>query len=419
MPSREQEPEQLDRRERVAAGVVRVVERDAVPLAERLEPVAPLGGLEQPERVERARDAGRAVADARPRERVLHEREVEVRVVRDEDGSVEQREKLGRELGERRRAARPPRRRSRARRSPRRGSGRPAARGSRSGRARRPSASSRTTASETISSASTLVPVVSTSTTAYAAGGATSSVGGRGRAAPRGGERRRGLAPVAAMGRACRRRRTARIAKIPHMQGESALGRARLTSTDGRARPASSTNRQTALTSRICATVAQSASRSARRADEHRAALGTRGRDVEPVAGRTRTRSRAAPPRSSSSPSRRTRPAPAVPGTCRPCRPRPRRAAGRAACRTCALYGATTRTSLGVERPRHAVLVGERRPEQLADRGGDRARPPRRTTGRAPRARPAIQRAPLPRARLPRARSPARGRAAPRSTRPT
>jgi len=50
----------------------------------------------------------------------------------------------------------------------------------------------------------------------------------------------------------------------PHA-GESALGRTRLTSTDGRARrpAASSTNRQTALTRRICATVAQSASSSA------------------------------------------------------------------------------------------------------------------------------------------------------------
>ncbi len=102
-PLGEQDPEELHGREHVPTRVVRVVERDAVPLADRLEPVAPLARLEQPERVERARDASGAVADPGARERVLEEREIEIRVVRDEDGAVEQRQQLPRELGEARR----------------------------------------------------------------------------------------------------------------------------------------------------------------------------------------------------------------------------------------------------------------------------------------------------------------------------
>jgi hypothetical protein len=66
-----------------------VVQRDPIALAQRLEAVAAGQGIEEPERFERAGDAGRAVIDANGREGVPEHREIEVSVVRDED-SVDQ-----------------------------------------------------------------------------------------------------------------------------------------------------------------------------------------------------------------------------------------------------------------------------------------------------------------------------------------
>ena len=95
-PLVEEHPQERGGREHVAQRVVGVLEDDASPLADRLEAMIVRERLEQPERVERAGDAGGVVLDAGARERVLEHREVEARVVRDEDGAVEQREQLRR-----------------------------------------------------------------------------------------------------------------------------------------------------------------------------------------------------------------------------------------------------------------------------------------------------------------------------------
>ncbi len=85
--------------------VVGVLEHDAAPLADRLAADGRRERLEQPERVERARDPGGPVVDPGAREGVLEHRQVEGGVVRDEHGAVEQPEQLDGDLGEARREA--------------------------------------------------------------------------------------------------------------------------------------------------------------------------------------------------------------------------------------------------------------------------------------------------------------------------
>ena len=96
----EEHAQKRGRCEHVAQGFVRVLENDAVPLADRLQAMVSGERLEQPERVERARHADGAVVDAGARERVLEHRQVEAGVVRDEHGAVEELEQLARDLAE-------------------------------------------------------------------------------------------------------------------------------------------------------------------------------------------------------------------------------------------------------------------------------------------------------------------------------
>ena len=99
----EDEPQEHGGRERVAEGVVRV-ELDVVSDTERLEVVRRRKRFEQPERFEGAGDGRRPVLDAYHGEIVFQHREVEARVVGDEDRAFEEHEKLEGKLGERRRA---------------------------------------------------------------------------------------------------------------------------------------------------------------------------------------------------------------------------------------------------------------------------------------------------------------------------
>ena len=132
----EQHPQERRRGDDVAERLVRAPERDPAPLADRLEPVAQLPRLEQPERVERARHPGGTVVGAGPREGVLQHAEVEGGVVRHEHGAVEKARARRRRSRRTAVPARHPRRRSRARPSPPAGSGTRAAPGSCSGRSR-------------------------------------------------------------------------------------------------------------------------------------------------------------------------------------------------------------------------------------------------------------------------------------------
>ena len=63
--------------EHVVQGIVRLLEHDAAPRADRLQAMIRRERFEQPERVERARDPDRAVIDPGARERVLKHRQVE------------------------------------------------------------------------------------------------------------------------------------------------------------------------------------------------------------------------------------------------------------------------------------------------------------------------------------------------------
>ena len=101
----------------------------------------------------------------------------------------------------------------------------------------------------------------------------------------------------------------------------------------------SSTNRQSAFASRICSIVRQWTSSSRGLATRYGEALRARDRDVEAVAREAGTRGCAARPRRSRSPSRRRRPAPPVPGTCRRCRSARRGPSRARRQRTWALYG--------------------------------------------------------------------------------
>jgi hypothetical protein len=224
---------------------VRVVERDAVTLAKGLQPVAPLDGLEQAEGIERAGDAVRPVADPGAREGMLQQREVEAGVVGDEDGALEEPDQLA--ATSRRRAPSatdassipctavasdgigPAGRTRLAKRS-----------------SSTPSASSRTTASETISSDSTSVPVVSRSTTAYPRGTATSYRRRTDPGKPPWPGTTRSTLSERAIGRGCRERRTRATQKRPACREIGCAADSAYELSE-----ASSTNRHTALTSRV------------------------------------------------------------------------------------------------------------------------------------------------------------------------
>ena len=100
MPSASTARSELDRRQHVAQRVVGAMEHDSAAFADRLQPVVLGERLEEPERLEGAGDAVRNVFDPCSSERMLEQREVEARVVRDEDRVAEQRAKLACDVGE-------------------------------------------------------------------------------------------------------------------------------------------------------------------------------------------------------------------------------------------------------------------------------------------------------------------------------
>ena len=87
----EEHPQQRDRCAHVAHRIVRVGQHHPTPVADRLQPMVVGERLEEPERLERARDRAGPILDRLPGERVLQHPEVEARVVGDEDRIAEPR----------------------------------------------------------------------------------------------------------------------------------------------------------------------------------------------------------------------------------------------------------------------------------------------------------------------------------------
>lgn len=96
----EQDAQQRRGGQHVGERLVRALERDPASLADRLEAMIRRERLEHTEGVERAGDSRRPIDDPDDRERLLEHRQVEARIVSDEDRIREQRKEIGCDLGE-------------------------------------------------------------------------------------------------------------------------------------------------------------------------------------------------------------------------------------------------------------------------------------------------------------------------------